>query len=330
MSATTDFRQNVQMMLNKGSSAPTRESKIDLYGKMFQYIADSASDYYAMNNNANTKMFLEIVYNKCEELMNDINAYDGIEVPDGMINCRRILRHLLKKCDQVMVPLKKSDNAVKNDNAVKSDNNETKVNEWKYCSDQMLAGDNAYKMINRAFKINLKDNFDSYTCKDYEISMDGDIAFVYFNNREQIVDVIDTLTNACGTDANYTARDVNTDEEFDLDTIANEGACTNANVDACTDYNTYSYHTDFMCTERSYKLLNRGIKSNFTESCGTFASPCGNYFIELDGNIGYIYFKSIEDTEFIKEVIEVIANIVGAEPNYCVVHNESGTEYMCI
>ncbi len=61
---------------------------------------------------------------------------------------------------------------------------------------------NAYKLINRAMNINLKTNYDEYECEDYQISLDSDMAFVYFKepNKALIRRTMDTIAYALGED----------------------------------------------------------------------------------------------------------------------------------
>lgn len=61
---------------------------------------------------------------------------------------------------------------------------------------------NAYKLINRAMNINLKTNYDEYECEDYQMSLDNDIALVYFKepNKALIRKTMDTIAYALGED----------------------------------------------------------------------------------------------------------------------------------
>jgi hypothetical protein len=61
---------------------------------------------------------------------------------------------------------------------------------------------NAYKLINRAMNINLKTNYDEYDCEDYQMSLDNDLALVYFkeSNKAFIRRTMDTIAYALGED----------------------------------------------------------------------------------------------------------------------------------
>ena len=75
---------------------------------------------------------------------------------------------------------------------------------------------NAYKLINRAMNINLKTNYSDYECEDYQISLDNDIAFVYFKepNKALIRRTMDTIAYALGEDEYYwDLRNQKTDRE---------------------------------------------------------------------------------------------------------------------
>jgi len=75
---------------------------------------------------------------------------------------------------------------------------------------------NAYKLINRAMNINLKTNYDEYECEDYQISLDSDMAFVYFKepNKALIRRTMDTIAYALGEDQYcWDLRNQKTDRE---------------------------------------------------------------------------------------------------------------------
>ena len=75
---------------------------------------------------------------------------------------------------------------------------------------------NAYKLINRAMNINLKTNYSDYECEDYQISLDNDIAFVYFKepNKALIRRTMDTIAYALGEDQYcWDLRNQKTDRE---------------------------------------------------------------------------------------------------------------------
>ena len=75
---------------------------------------------------------------------------------------------------------------------------------------------NAYKLINRAMNINLKTNYDEYECEDYQISLDSDMAFVYFKepNKALIRRTMDTIAYALGEDEYcWDLRNQKTDRE---------------------------------------------------------------------------------------------------------------------
>ncbi len=54
------------------------------------------------------------------------------------------------------------------------------MSEYRYTSNIGLPGITANLLINKEFGLNLKHEYDSYKCKDYEIILDGDMAYIYF------------------------------------------------------------------------------------------------------------------------------------------------------
>ncbi len=77
---------------------------------------------------------------------------------------------------------------------------------------------NAYKFINKALNTDLGNNYDDYSCDNYEISMDGDMAFVKFNelNKKQIIETMNKIARALKMDENCFSVTDSNDEEIDI------------------------------------------------------------------------------------------------------------------
>jgi len=77
---------------------------------------------------------------------------------------------------------------------------------------------NAYKFINKALNTDLGNNYDDYSCDNYEISMDGDMAFVKFNelNKKQIIETMNKIARSLKMDENCFSVTDSNDEEIDI------------------------------------------------------------------------------------------------------------------
>lgn len=303
MTTTFGFRETVATMLNATVSEPNIQTRTQLSAQMFGYIADSAADYYKGDNkNEKNKKLLKVMRDKCNELIDDLIMEDK-PVPKEMERCKQVLKALLNK--------------------------------WPY-STTVPISENSYKLLNRALNINLENNCDEYYGTNYRINLDGDIAFVYFSSiddKTEVANILKTIVNAIGCDtahalsvyAEGTSGDEETDEQYMLE--PNEEYKVEEykedNVVEASKYNATFY---FGQESNAFRLLNRALNSSFTnKNTGTYNSPSG-YTISLDFDMGYIYFDSIENKEFVKEVIQRIADIVGDEPNYFITECETGNE----
>jgi hypothetical protein len=88
----------------------------------------------------------------------------------------------------------------------------------KYTAYTGFDNNNAYKFINKALNTDLRDNYDDYICDGYEISMDGNMAVVKFNelNKKQIIETMNKIARALHMDENcFNVTDSN-DEEIDV------------------------------------------------------------------------------------------------------------------
>jgi hypothetical protein len=88
----------------------------------------------------------------------------------------------------------------------------------KYTAYTGFDNNNAYKFINKALNTDLRDNYDDYICDSYEISMDGNMAVVKFNelNKKQIKETMNKIARALNMDENcFNVTDSN-DEEIDV------------------------------------------------------------------------------------------------------------------
>ena len=88
----------------------------------------------------------------------------------------------------------------------------------KYTADIGFENNNSYKYINKALKTTLKHNFDVYISSDYEIAMDGNMAFVKFNdlNKKHIIETMNKIARSLKMDENcFSVMDDN-GEEIDV------------------------------------------------------------------------------------------------------------------
>jgi hypothetical protein len=88
----------------------------------------------------------------------------------------------------------------------------------KYTADIGFENNNAYKYINKALKTTLKHNFDVYIRSDYEIAMDGNMAFVKFNdlNKKHIIETMNKIARSLKMDENCFSVMDNNGEEIDV------------------------------------------------------------------------------------------------------------------
>jgi hypothetical protein len=77
----------------------------------------------------------------------------------------------------------------------------------------------AYRLLNKAFGCNMKNNSDKYIGDGFKLSMDGDMVFVYFEsieNREFVRSIIDKVADALCADRYYDLYDDEDDCEVSL------------------------------------------------------------------------------------------------------------------
>ena len=77
----------------------------------------------------------------------------------------------------------------------------------------------AYRLFNKAFGCNLKDNSDDYIGDGFKLVLDGDIVFVYFEsieNREFVISIIDKVADALCADPYYELYDEKEDTDVNL------------------------------------------------------------------------------------------------------------------
>jgi hypothetical protein len=88
----------------------------------------------------------------------------------------------------------------------------------KYTADIGFENNNAYKYINKALRTTLKHNFDVYISSDYEIAMDGNMAFVKFNdlNKKHIIETMNKIARSLKMDENCFSVMDNNGEEIDV------------------------------------------------------------------------------------------------------------------
>ena len=294
---TSGFRETVATMLNATVSEPNIQTRTQLSAQMFGYIADSAADYYKGDNkNEKNEKLLKVMRDKCNELIDDLIMEDKT-VPKELERCKQVLKALLNK--------------------------------WRYYNTIPIS-ENSYKLLNRALNINLEDNCGEHYGTNYRINLDGDIAFVYFSSigdKTEVANILKTIVNAIGCDPAHalSVYDEETDEQYMLEPNE-EAKVEEYKEDNGVEASKYNATFYFGQESNAFRLLNRALNSSFTnKNTGTYNSPSG-YTISLDFDMGYIYFDSIENKEFVKEVIQRIAEIVGDEPNYIITECETGNE----
>lgn len=231
----------------------------------------------------------------------------------------------------------------------------------------------AYRLLNKAFGCNMKNNSDKYIGDGFKLSMDGDMVFVYFisiENREFVMTIIDKVADALCADRYYDLYDDEDDCEVNL--YDDESLYVNASeavavskpigekivirksssecirggsalvrgpkttVSAISKYTTTFGELD---SERSYKLINKalGFKA-LRDGCDTYtraggASPAfgraDNYTIMMDYSMMYVHFTSVEDTEYVRGIITMIAEALGDEPeHHFELYNEETDDYV--
>lgn len=245
----------------------------------------------------------------------------------------------------------------------------------------------AYRLLNKAFGCNMKNNSDKYIGDGFKLSMDGDMVFVYFEsieNREFVRSIIDKVADALCADRYYDLYDDEDDCEVNLyddeslyvnasEAVAvskhigekivirksssgstsgtfgslSERAHIDPNYDDESLYVNASeanalakvsvsaigkYTTTFgeLDSERSYKLINKalGFKA-LRDGCDTYRAD--NYTIMMDYSMMYVHFTSVEDTEYVRGVITMIAEALGDEPeHHFELYNEETDDYVYI
>ena len=241
----------------------------------------------------------------------------------------------------------------------------------------------AYRLLNKAFGCNMKNNSDKYIGDGFKLSMDGDMVFVYFEsieNREFVMTIIDMVADALCADRYYDLYDDEDDcevnlyddeslpkaglappalayvnaseavavckligEKFVIRKSSSEGARIDPNYDDESLYVNASeanalaraigkYTTTFgeLDSERSYKLINKALGFNaLKDGCDTYTAD--NYTIMMDYSMMYVHFTSVEDTEYVRGVITMIAEALGDEPeHHFELYNEETDDYVNI
>ncbi len=79
------------------------------------------------------------------------------------------------------------------------------MSEYRYTTNIGLPGITANVLLNKEFGLNLKPEYDSYKCDEYEIILDGDMAFIHFKELciPFIRHTMDRMSNALGYDKYY-------------------------------------------------------------------------------------------------------------------------------
>ena len=79
------------------------------------------------------------------------------------------------------------------------------MSEYRYTTNIGLPGSNANVLLNRKLGFNLKPEYDSYKCDEYEIILDGDMAFIHFKELciPFIRHTMDEMSYALGYDKYY-------------------------------------------------------------------------------------------------------------------------------
>ena len=79
------------------------------------------------------------------------------------------------------------------------------MSEYRYTTNIGLPYITANVLLNKEFGLNLKPEYDSYKCDEYEIILDGDMAFIQFKELciPFIRHTMDRMSNALGYDKYY-------------------------------------------------------------------------------------------------------------------------------
>ncbi len=196
----------------------------------------------------------------------------------------------------------------------------------------------AYRLLNKAFGCNMKNNSDKYIGDGFKLSMDGDMVFVYFKsieNREFVRSIIDKVADALCADRYYDLYDDEDDCEVSIPSNVTVTATATATVNNTSTVSVSAigkYTTTFgeLDSERSYKLINKalGFKA-LKDGCDTYTAD--NYTIMMDYSMMYMHFTSVEDTEYVRGIITMIAEALGDEPeHHFELYNEETDDYVYV
>jgi hypothetical protein len=117
------------------------------------------------------------------------------------------------------------------------------------------------------------------------------------------------------------------DPNYDDESLYVNASEANALARAIGKYTTTFGELD---SERSYKLINKALGFNaLKDGCDTYTAD--NYTIMMDYSMMYVHFTSVEDTEYVRGVITMIAEALGDEPeHHFELYNEETDDYVNI
>lgn len=168
----------------------------------------------------------------------------------------------------------------------------------------------AYRMFNKAFGCNMKNNSDDYIGDGFKLVLDGDIVFVYFTsieNREFVKSIIDKVADALCADPYYELYDEKVDTDVNLYELPQ---LTREQTSAYYRYNiTFGYEM-----ENAYCLLNKAFGCNLKNNTDDYIGD--EFKFVLDGDIVFVHFKSIENREFVISIIDKVADTLCADRYY--------------
>jgi hypothetical protein len=138
------------------------------------------------------------------------------------------------------------------------------MSEYRYTTNIGLPGITANVLLNKEFGLNLKPEYDSYKCDEYEIILDGDMAFIHF--RELCIPFIrrtmDRMSNALGYDKYYwdvrdELEDKDIEEEEEEEILVEEEEVFTANENQLSEEKEKEYNSDDDREEMPYEEVMR-------------------------------------------------------------------------
>jgi hypothetical protein len=174
----------------------------------------------------------------------------------------------------------------------------------------------AYNLLNKAFGCTMQSYSDEYIADNFKLSMGGNLVYVDFiciDNREYIMNIIDKVAYSLWASPNYNLYD-NQD---------NIEVCLKVQSVSIRKYFKYSTTFYIVSSLRSYMMINKalGFKALRDGSdTDTRTSPAfgtaNNYKIVADKSMISLRFANVDDTEYVRGIITMIAEALGDVPEH--------------